>query len=137
MKGFIFCYSIIIGMMSSSIFNEKTKEDSFQAGKEIYNDFCIQCHLTTGEGVSGVFPPLKKSDYLLNNIEKSIAVIKFGLRGEIIVNNEIYNSVMINQGLDDEEIADVMNYILNEWGNSFEKQITSQFVTEIQKTVLE
>ena len=58
MKGFILCYSIIIGMMSSSIFNEKTKEDSIEAGKEIYNDFCIQCHLTTGEGVSGVFPPL-------------------------------------------------------------------------------
>tara|TARA_A100000164_G_scaffold156305_1_gene138707 strand:+ start:2232 stop:2645 length:414 start_codon:yes stop_codon:yes gene_type:complete len=137
MKGFILCYYIIIGMVSSSIFKEKTKEDSIEAGKEIYNDFCIQCHLTSGEGVSGVFPPLKKSDYLLNNIEKSIAGIKFGLRGEIIVNGEVYNSLMINQGLDNEEIADVMNYILNEWGNSFEKQITTQYVTQIQKTVLE
>ncbi len=137
MKGFILCYSIIIGMVSSGIFKEKTKEDSIEAGKEIYNDFCIQCHLTSGEGVSGVFPPLKKSDYLLNNIEKSIAGIKFGLRGEIIVNDEVYNSVMINQGLDNEEIADVMNYILNEWGNSFEKQITTQYVTQIQKTELE
>ena len=137
MKGFVLCYYIIIGMVSSSIFKEKTKEDSIEAGKEIYNDFCIQCHLTSGEGVSGVFPPLKKSDYLLNNIEKSIAGIKFGLRGEIIVNDEVYNSVMINQGLDNEEIADVMNYILNEWGNSFEKQITTQYVTTIQKTVLE
>jgi len=137
MKGFVLCYYIIIGMVSSSIFKEKTKEDSIEAGKEIYNDFCIQCHLTSGEGVSGVFPPLKKSDYLLNNIEKSIAGIKFGLRGEIIVNDEVYNSVMINQGLDYEEIADVMNYILNEWGNSFEKQITTQYVTTIQKTVLE
>ena len=137
MKGFILCYYIIIGMVSSSIFKEKTKEDSIEAGKEIYNDFCIQCQLTSGEGVSGVFPPLKKSDYLLNNIEKSIAGIKFGLRGEIIVNDEVYNSVMINQGLDNEEIADVMNYILNEWGNSFEKQITTQYVTTIQKTVLE
>ena len=137
MKGFILCYYIIIGMVSSSIFKEKTKEDSIEAGKEIYNDFCVQCHLTSGEGVSGVFPPLKKSDYLLNNIEKSIAGIKFGLRGEIIVNGEVYNSLMINQGLDNEEIADVMNYILNEWGNSFEKQITTQYVTQIQKTVLE
>ena len=137
MKGFVLCYSIIIGMVSTSIFKEKTREDSIEAGEEIYNDFCIQCHLASGEGVSGVFPPLKKSDYLLNNIEKSIAGIKYGLRGEIIVNDEVYNSVMINQGLDNEEIADVMNYILNEWGNSFEKQITTQYVTQIQKTVLE
>jgi mono/diheme cytochrome c family protein len=44
---------------------------------------------------------------------------------------------MVNQGLDNEEIADVMNYILNEWGNSFKKQITAQYVIEIQKTVLD
>jgi mono/diheme cytochrome c family protein len=43
---------------------------------------------------------------------------------------------MVSQGLDDEEIADVMNYILNEWGNNFEKQITNQQVTNIQKSVL-
>tara|TARA_B100000989_G_scaffold285163_1_gene252626 strand:+ start:65 stop:478 length:414 start_codon:yes stop_codon:yes gene_type:complete len=137
MKGFILFYSMTIGIIYSSIFKEKTIEDSIEAGKEIYHDFCIQCHLSTGEGVSGVFPPLKKSDYLLNNIDKSIAGIKFGLKGEIIVNDEVYNSIMIYQGLDNEEIADVMNYILNEWGNSFETQITTQYVIEIKKTVLE
>ena len=137
MKVFSLFYFIIVGVITSYLFQEKTKKESIAEGQEIYQDFCIQCHLNSGEGVSGVFPPLKKSDYLLNNIEKSIAGIKFGLRGEIIVNDEVYNSVMINQGLDNEEIADVMNYILNEWGNSFEKQISTQYVTQIQKTVLE
>ena len=31
---------------------------------------------------------------------------------------------MTKQGLDDEEVADVMNYILNSWGNKAEEQIT-------------
>jgi len=138
MKVFIIVYFIIVGVIStSSLFQEKTKEDSIASGREIYQDFCIQCHLNTGEGVSGVFPPLKASDYLINNIEKSIAGIKYGLNGEIIVNDEIYNSVMINQGLEDDEIADVMNFILNEWGNNFKKQITTKQVTEIKKTVLD
>jgi mono/diheme cytochrome c family protein len=120
-----------------SLYQEKTKEESIVAGEEIYQDFCLQCHLTTGAGVSGVFPPLKDSDYLMNNIDKSIAGIKFGLKGEIVVNDEIYDGVMAKQGLDDEEIADVMNYILNQWGNSYDAQITTQQVSEVQKSVLD
>ena len=137
MKVFSLFYFIIVGVITSYLFQEKTKKESIAEGQEIYQDFCVQCHLNSGEGVSGVFPPLKSSDYLLNNIEKSIAGIKYGLKGKIIVNDEIYNSVMLNQGLENEEIADVMNYILNEWGNSFKKQITTQYVIEIQKTVLD
>jgi mono/diheme cytochrome c family protein len=73
----------------------------------------------------------------MNNIEKSIAGIKFGLKGEIIVNDEVYDGVMAKQGLNNEEIADVMNYILNQWGNSYYKQITLQQVSEVQKSVLD
>lgn len=137
MKVFSLFYFIIVGVITTYLFQEKTKKESIAEGQEIYQDFCVQCHLNSGEGVSGVFPPLKSSDYLLNNIEKSIAGIKYGLKGKIIVNDEIYNSVMLNQGLENEEIADVMNYILNEWGNSFKKKITTQYVIEIQKTVLD
>ena len=137
MKVFSLFYFIIVGVITTYLFQEKTKKESIAEGQEIYQDFCVQCHLNSGEGVPGVFPPLKSSDYLLNNIEKSIAGIKYGLKGKIVVNDEIYNSVMVNQGLDYEEIADVMNYILNEWGNSFKKQITAQYVIEIQKTVLD
>ena len=44
---------------------------------------------------------------------------------------------MTAQGLDNEEIADVMNYILNNWGNRYENQITPMQVNEIPKSVLE
>lgn len=137
MRLLIVGYLLIIGGTTASLYQEKTKEESIVAGEEIYQDFCLQCHLTSGAGVSGVFPPLKDSDYLMNNIDKSIAGIKFGLKGEIVVNDEIYDGVMAKQGLDDEEIADVMNYILNQWGNSYDAQITNQQVSEVQKSVLD
>lgn len=137
MRLLIVGYLLIVGGTSASLYQEKTKEESIVAGEEIYQDFCLQCHLTTGAGVSGVFPPLKDSDYLMNNIDKSIAGIKFGLKGEIVVNDEIYDGVMAKQGLDNEEIADVMNYILNQWGNSYDAQITTQQVSEVQKSVLD
>lgn len=137
MRLLIVGYLLIVGGTTALLYQEKTKEESIVAGEEIYQDFCLQCHLTTGAGVSGVFPPLKDSDYLMNNIDKSIAGIKFGLKGEIVVNDEIYDGVMAKQGLDNEEIADVMNYILNQWGNSFDAQITTQQVSEVQKSVLD
>ena len=130
----IFCSSLII--LSSSLTQQKSKAESILSGSEIYMDFCVRCHLPNGEGVKDIFPPLKKSDYLLNNIDKSIAGLKYGLKGKIEVNNIIYDGIMINQGLDNEEIADVMNYILNQWGNESEEFITSSRVSEISKSIL-
>ncbi|MDG1023126.1 MAG: cytochrome c [Flavobacteriaceae bacterium] len=137
MKILSLSYFILLGALSFYLFQEKTKAQSIKAGAEIYQDFCVQCHLANGEGVSGVFPPLRASDYLLNNIDLSIAGIKFGLKGKIVVNDEEYDGVMINQGLDEEEIADVMNYILNHWDNSSEAFITKERVEQIQKSILQ
>ena len=113
------------------LYQKKTLEQSITDGAEIYQDFCIQCHLNNGEGVSGVIPPLVKSDYLANNVELSIKAIKYGLSGPIVVNGEKYNGVMQEQGLDDVEIADVLNYILNNWGNEFKEIITEEKVASI------
>ena len=115
------------------LYQKKPLEQSITDGEEIYQDFCIQCHLDTGEGVSGVFPPLAKSDYLVNNTKMSIRGLKFGMSGPIVVNGEGYNGVMQDQGLDDVEIADVMNYILNNWGNEFMGMITEEQVASVNK----
>ena len=137
MKIIVLIYLLSLGIFSSLLFQNKTKKESIKAGSEIYQDFCLQCHLSTGIGVSGVFPPLKASDYLLENTNLSIAGIKYGLRGKIIVNNEEYNGIMLRQGLDNEEVADVMNYILNEWGNQTSAFITPNQVSKIYKSILE
>lgn len=115
------------------LYQKKPLEQSIADGEEIYNDFCIQCHLNTGEGVSGVFPPLAKSDFLVNNIEISIKGLKYGMSGPIVVNGEEYDGVMEDQGLGDDEIADVLNYILNSWGNQYNEIITLKQVASVKK----
>lgn len=128
-------FSFLITALSLTSFNlyqQKPLEQSIADGKEIYADFCLQCHMAKGEGVKGAFPPLANSDYL-KNIDQSIHAIKYGLKGPIKVNGESYNDNMITQGLDEEEIADVMNYILNSWGNSSTVIITEEKVASIKK----
>ena len=115
------------------LYQKKPIEQSIANGEEIYNDFCIQCHLNTGEGVSGVFPPLAKSDFLVNNIEISIKGLKYGMSGPIVVNGEEYDGVMEDQGLGDDEIADVLNFILNSWGNQYNEIITLEQVASVKK----
>ena len=123
---------LCISGISMHLYQQKPLEQSIADGEEIYSDFCLQCHMANGKGVPGSFPPLANSDYL-NNIDQSIHAIKFGLKGPITVNGESYNSNMISQGLDDEEIADVMNYILRAWGNTSNTIVTEEKVTTIVK----
>ena len=133
MKLFFGIIGLFIIYEGTWLYQKKPLEQSIADGKEIYNDFCVQCHLDNGEGVSGVFPPLARSDYLLSNVEMSIRGLKYGLSGPIVVNGEEYNGVMQNQGLDNLEIADVMNFILNNWGNESKEIITEDQVANINE----
>lgn len=108
-------------------------KESIKRGSEIYNDFCVTCHLPSGEGVKDIYPPLAKSDYLIKNREASIRGIKYGQKGEILVNGLTYNGYMAPMGLSDDEVADVMNYITNSWGNKNNKIVTEKEVSNIKK----
>ena len=133
MKVFLIIYLLFLGFVFNFFQKEKSFEESISDGKLIYEDFCIQCHLNNGEGIEKIYPPLNNSDYLLKNLDKSIYSIKYGLSGEIIVNGIKYNGVMASQGLEDNEIADVMNYITNSWDNNLNVQITTKRVNELKK----
>mgnify|MGYP001337072668 FL=1 len=133
MKVFLIIYLFFIYYFFNFFQKEKTFEESISDGKLIYEDFCVQCHLNNGQGIEKIYPPLNNSDYLLENIDKSIYSIKYGLKGEITVNGIKYDGVMISQGLEDVEIADVMNYITNSWDNNLNIQITKKRVSELKK----
>ena len=107
---------------------------SIKKGKSLYEDFCIRCHMPNGKGQEGIIPPLAKSDFLFKHMEESIKALKFGgIDGEIIVNGVKYNSRMEKMGLYDDEIADIMNYTLNSWGNKYEKRIREKDVKSLKK----
>ncbi len=133
MKIFLTIYCLLFLGWTGWLYQNKPLEESIRDGALIYQDFCLQCHMAKGEGVPGAFPPLAKSDYLKNELGKSIQGVKFGMRGPIVVNGLAYDGIMVAQGLDDEEIADVMNYILNNWGNDSESQITEAEVAAVNR----
>lgn len=97
---------------------------SIANGKTVYSNNCMNCHMEDGKGIANAFPPLAKSDYLERPAKDLIAVILKGQSGEVKVNGVVYNGNMPAQDyLTDEEIADVLNYISNSWGNKNLKPI--------------
>lgn len=71
-----------------------------------------------GIGIPDLNPPLAKADYIKKPAKTLINIILKGQSGEITVNRKKYNAVMLPQSyLTDEEVADVLNYIRNTWGN--------------------
>ncbi|WP_430467787.1 c-type cytochrome [Winogradskyella ouciana] len=117
----------------TSLAQKDTKlTSSMERGKSVYNDMCITCHMANGKGVPKAFPPLANADFLKDNQEESIRGIKNGMSGEMVVNGVTYNSAMAPLGLSNEEVADVMNYINNSWGNDYGEFITAE---DVAKTI--
>lgn len=95
-------------------------------GKELYTTYCQNCHMEDGKGQAGVFPPLAKADYLKKTpVSKIIELVLKGQTGEITVNGTQYNAQMLAMDyLSDEQVADVLNYTYNSWGNKSLKAVT-------------
>jgi glucose/arabinose dehydrogenase len=87
-------------------------------GAELYKANCAMCHGPEGLGMTGVFPPLAKSDFLSNHREKALRGPMEGLSGEIEVNGQTYRGGMPAAFLDDEQLTAVFNHIFTSWGNN-------------------
>jgi nitrite reductase (NO-forming) len=101
-------------------------------GERVFNANCTACHQTTGLGVPGVFPPLAGSDFLNADKTRSIGVVANGLEGPISVNGKTFANVMPRLGLSDEDIANVLTFVYDSWGNS-KQHVTPQEVKAVRE----
>ncbi|MCB0489897.1 MAG: cytochrome c [Cyclobacteriaceae bacterium] len=98
----------------------KSRDSKFQQyivqGEELYVTHCSNCHQKSGKGLGLLYPPLDESDFMDQNIDSVICLIKNGKSGEIIVNGKAYNQPMPGVPLlSDLEVAEIATYIYNNW----------------------
>ena len=107
----------IITSMQNADFN---LQESIEAGKAIYEGkgTCVTCHQKNGAGIPPTFPPLANADYLLEDKHRAIKQTMYGADEPITVNGITYpGGIMTTVELTNKEVRDVVNYILNSWGN--------------------
>ncbi len=89
-------------------------------GKAVYNQFCASCHMANGQGNPGVFPPVANwAGHFVKNEEGRAVLVHiaaFGMQGQISVQGKNYSGFMPPYAqLSNAQIADLFNFILNEW----------------------
>lgn len=106
---------------------DQQKAELLKLGEEVYKKggksgiACVTCHMENGQGTPGAFPPLVGSKEWMGDCKHHAGLVVHGLQGEIEVNGAKYNSVMTPQGalMTDLEIAAVVTYERNSWGNDY------------------
>ncbi|MCU0355937.1 MAG: cytochrome c [Cyclobacteriaceae bacterium] len=116
---------VILALIFSSSCNPSKQEEKnkftnyFRQGEQLYVNHCSNCHQINGTGLGRVYPPLSQSDYMQENFESVLCLMRHGIEGELMVNGKQYNQPMPGiPTLTDLEIAEIATYIYNTWGNS-------------------
>ncbi|HEX3080665.1 MAG TPA: cytochrome c [Puia sp.] len=90
---------------------------SMDSGKVVYSNQCLSCHQANGEGIPGINPPLNGKG-VTGDKTKLIGIIIHGQDTHEELNGKKYQQSMpANSTIKDQEVADVLTYIRNSFGN--------------------
>ncbi len=93
------------------------KAQRINSGRQIFYSICAACHQPSGLGLPHQFPPLAHSDYLNADKDRAARTVLNGRQGPIVVNGQMFNNSMPKFPLSDDNIADVLTFVYNAFGN--------------------
>jgi mono/diheme cytochrome c family protein len=96
----------------------KSKAERVELGRRLFTSICAACHQPTGLGRPNMFPPLAGSDFLNADKNRAIQIVINGRQGEVVVNGMKFNNNMPAFPLGDQDIANVLTFVYNSFGNS-------------------
>ncbi|HEY6900382.1 MAG TPA: cytochrome c [Puia sp.] len=106
---------------------------SITRGKQVYLEQCLACHQVDGMGVQGMNPPLIKTKFVLGDKNTLVKIVLNGMQGVEIEGEEYHGVMAPHADLTDAQIADVLTYVRNSFGNKA-RAITAAEVKAIRAT---
>lgn len=109
---------------------------SKERGRAVYETLCALCHNSDGMGKPAQAPPFVKSEWVLGPANRMIHIPLLGLTGPVQVNGQEWNLSMPAMGatLSDEDLAAVLTYIRQSWGNNA-SEITPEQVKAVKAQI--
>jgi len=89
----------------------------YASGAVVYHDHCQNCHNNNGDGLVDLIPPLNDPTYLKTNKNSLPCIIQNGLKAPIKISGRVFNGSMPSVTLTPIEIAQVITYVGNSFGN--------------------
>lgn len=95
------------------------KKAMISAGAKLYENQCASCHQTSGLGVPSIYPALAENPAITSPIASNAIrmVLHGGYAPSTVGNPRPYGMPPFGQSMSDEEVAAVLTYIRNAWGN--------------------
>lgn len=93
-----------------------TLDELKERGERVYTASCGACHQPSGEGLPPMFPALKGSNIVLNDVKAHIDVVVNGVPGTAMA--------AFGAQLSETDIAAVITYERNAWGNDTGEVVT-------------
>jgi mono/diheme cytochrome c family protein len=104
---------------------------SMARGKQVYLLQCLACHQADALGVENMNPSLVRSKYVLGDKTVLVRIVLTGMKG-VEIDGDAYHNVMApHSDLTDQQIADVLTYVRNSFGNKA-KAVTASEVKAIR-----
>jgi mono/diheme cytochrome c family protein len=130
--GILFLAFILMSQTNKKAPVQNTIQASIERGKKVYLEQCLSCHMADGGGVQNMNPPLIKTKFVLGDKTILVQVVLNGMKGEVDIDGNTYHNVMApHKDLSDQQIADVLTYIRNSFGNKA-KAVTAAEVKAIR-----
>ena len=134
-------FTLILSVLGIALIAMKVPEQKgidkaqMERGLKVYEATCLGCHQAEGVGVPSLNPPLTKTKWVLGDKKQLITIALAGMQGPIEINGETYANPMPSAAhLSDQDIADVLTYIRNSFGNKA-SAVSPSDVAKVRKTV--
>ncbi|GAA4380240.1 cytochrome c [Hymenobacter koreensis] len=90
---------------------------SLARGKALYAQSCLTCHQADGGGVDRMNAPLTQTTWVTGDKTRLVRVLLNGMQGVEIDGEEYVNVMPAFDYLTDQQLADVLTYVRNSFGN--------------------
>lgn len=91
---------------------------SIARGLTVYAKYCLSCHQADGSGVPNLNPPLTRTKWTLGSKTVLIQQVLKGSNGKVEIDGDTFRNTMPPMAtLTDQQIADVLTYVRNNFGN--------------------
>lgn len=118
MIGVALCATLSFLSAQTKPAKNQAQSQSVSRGKKVYEQYCLTCHQVDGSGVPHLNPPLIKTTFVLGNKTKLVQIVLKGMQSSEPIDDEYYsNNMPPHNFLKDQEIADVLTYVRNNFGN--------------------
>lgn len=116
---------------------DKSLQKQYRDGLKHYATICAACHQPHGKGLENLAPTLVKSNWVTDDKDRLIAIGVHGLMGPIEINGKPVTGVppiMPPHGfLPDDQLANILTYIRNAWGNKADAVTTDEIAAYREK----